>query len=289
MNPLLPKENSILLYISMIVFCACNEIKEQNPLVIDSLSITQQQASNDELNWQDQISLDSSIANGSQELATNVTFPELNQSLADFDSVKVKGETYYIAEGDLLLSRQELIQRLNFENLLGPIEGIEKKDTQKAVVIKDHKTGNIIKWTKFPLSFAIDQHSFSTIPNGYPNVRAAILKAVQDWQSACGVKMIYLEHLDNRPGIQAGSEVDFVVSYLPSDKKETIATSFFLQHQSREELYIFILYIGTLTMTRPAYSDMKLGIFLDSDTKKLLDLELCLPPAKNLQNRDNTA
>ncbi|MDB5131235.1 MAG: hypothetical protein JWR02_984 [Mucilaginibacter sp.] len=153
--------------------------------------------------------------------------------VSGFDTVHLHGTIYYIIEGDLLVTAEQLNDRLAKDSARQKIVADTTRKQpkhlfeQQTIIEFNTITLDTVKWTKFPIRFCIDKHSFATQAGGYDKVSASMRQAALDWQAMCGVKIVYVEALDDQVGIAAGADVDFVVSYKNFDNSGYVATSFF--------------------------------------------------------------
>jgi hypothetical protein len=122
--------------------------------------------------------------------------PLVTAQKAKLDTITIDGETLYIAEGDLLLSENEL--RAYVTRNQAP--DIRSSPPEELVAIL--QGGKIVRWKPgLVLSYCIVTSTFSAAE--YATVRDAMWQATRDWENACGVKFEHRADLDRGPGAGA--------------------------------------------------------------------------------------
>jgi hypothetical protein len=169
-----------------------------------------------------------------------------------FDTIRIAKSTYFLYQGDLLLTKQELVKKLldNFSKksiqdvLYDQKESGIKEEAEQLDLITgyDMATHDTIKWERFPIKYCIDKTSFNIVSGGYDSVKRNFLEATAEWEKLCKVKFIYVEGAD-RYNSSLRATVDFVVTYIPYNIKGFIATSFFPNDPiEKRKLYVFLKY-----------------------------------------------
>lgn len=163
--------------------------------------------------------------------------------MIDFDTIHAGGKIYYIVDGDIAISANQLYNRLLINNNTLKIQQ-PRQQIEKAIIIKDDK-GKIIKWPHFPINYCIDKRSFAGVPIGYNKIVQAAKTAAKEWADVSGVEFHYKSQLDNL-AVKIGTDVDFVIRYKANDEADFVALSFFPEDETaRHILFIYPLYWTT--------------------------------------------
>ncbi|HLM60409.1 MAG TPA: hypothetical protein VK308_06385 [Pyrinomonadaceae bacterium] len=115
-------------------------------------------------------------------------------------TVTIDGETFYIAEGDLLIDESQLpryaVQRAAAATA-PPVAEDAERSTMKAIAVSEN--GKIVRWKPgMVLSYCVLKRTFGD-ENNYELVRNNMQRAAWDWEGACGVKFEYRADLDESP------------------------------------------------------------------------------------------
>ena len=122
--------------------------------------------------------------------------PLVTTQKAKLDTITIDGETFYIAEGDLLLTESELRDYATRNQA----PGSPSSPPEELVAIL--QGGKIVRWKPgLVLSYCIVASTFSATE--YATVRQAMKLATSDWENACGVKFEHRADLDRGPGAGA--------------------------------------------------------------------------------------
>jgi hypothetical protein len=137
--------------------------------------------------------------------------------------------TYYVVEGDLRVTRDELRARLR-----NYLRSQEPQTAAEAALPKGHSSGELYVMTKdgvptkWPvgqrvLTYAIDHNSFT--PERYALIKDKMPRAIRDWVEACecGLSITHRPEFDADPNLD---QVTFIVTYTPNEPKY-IALAFF--------------------------------------------------------------
>ncbi|MDX1418170.1 MAG: hypothetical protein R3293_28480 [Candidatus Promineifilaceae bacterium] len=144
-------------------------------------------------------------------------------NLRNDESIQIvlNGKKFWVVEGDLLVSEAELFAYAR-RRVTRPQESIEERSR---LVVEVDEEQRIKRWSPgFIISFAVLRDTFPSA-NKYQIVVDSILRAVNDWESICGVKFDYLPELDDGQ-FAAAERPTFTVQWLTQIKK-FLALSFF--------------------------------------------------------------
>ncbi len=158
------------------------------------------------------------------EIETTDMYTQLKNSLK---TIEIDNVEYYIAEGDLLLDKDELLihsyeleakyrlSNLSHYPIMGSDEGI------LGIV----NNGKIVRWAPGKiLTYCVLKSTFRD-DEDYKVVKRNMRKATKDWEEVCGIRFKYLSDFDNSPEVQP-EEVVFPVRGINSRGK-FIASAFF--------------------------------------------------------------
>ena len=148
--------------------------------------------------------------------------------------VEIGGKTYYVTEGDLLTTEEELIpyakiqksrqdQYETFKSL-----GIDPAKTQggQSELISVTEGGRIVKWpANTVLTYCVLRGTFPD-ESKYRTVVENFGKAARGWEEICGVKFQHKQELDGSPGEARPNGVVFPVQFKDVGG-EFIAAAFF--------------------------------------------------------------
>jgi hypothetical protein len=155
----------------------------------------------------------------------NETLERLKKRLT---SVKVDGETFYIAEGDLLLDEDELLvyalqrQARDMQRLIGTTALTDRSGELLGIVVG----GKLVRWQiGLTLSYCVLKRSF-TSASEYEIVKRNVSQATADWERVCGIKFEHKRELDDSPINPSPAGVIFSVRQLDSGGR-FIASAFF--------------------------------------------------------------
>ncbi|MEQ9075880.1 MAG: CU044_2847 family protein [Sandaracinaceae bacterium] len=151
--------------------------------------------------------------------------------------VTLDGETYWVAEGDLLLDAHELrLYALDREDRGRFVEFGERprEGARELVGIRDDD-GALVRWPKpAVLRYCIRKEEFPGAQQ-HRLVREMMRIATDDWMAACGVSFVHEEALDE-PGTDR-TGLTFTVRYAKT--KGLIAAGFF-PHQPKHRHHVII-------------------------------------------------
>lgn len=121
-------------------------------------------------------------------------------------TIQIFGITYYIIEGDLLLSEREYFQYA-LEHVLGEEDG----PADHAKLIGEIVDGRYLRWPPgHVLRYAVIRASFSS-DERYRLVAENMAKAAKAWEDVCGVRFEHVQALDATPLMAPTDELSFVV------------------------------------------------------------------------------
>ncbi len=121
--------------------------------------------------------------------ASAETIAELKQRLR---KVEIDDHTYYVAEGDLLLTDDQLERYADGGQAHVPPPRRPMRDELIAIA----KDGKIVRWRPgLVLDYTIVKATFTT--EEYATVRANIKQATVDWQRTCGISFSHQIALDD--------------------------------------------------------------------------------------------
>jgi hypothetical protein len=151
----------------------------------------------------------------------------LNELKSRLKTVNVDGETYYVAEGDLLLDEDQLFlyslerKAKEMQRLIGTLEPIGREGELLGITVG----GKLVRWKPgLNLSYCVLKNTFTSEAE-YQLMRDNMLKATQDWEKTCGVKFEYKADLDNNTTTQP-ADVLFTVRQIDAGG-QFIAAAFF--------------------------------------------------------------
>lgn len=151
----------------------------------------------------------------------------LQEFLDKLPTVETGGTTkriYYVLEGDLRLTREEVRARLYSYASSPSVTQAQGAGSEELYVMM--KAGVLAKWPKGKraLSYAIERASFPT-PDHYQQLVDNFVKAAADWVSVCNCDLSFshLAQYDDNPSLGV---VTFVVKFVPGDRR-FIALGFF--------------------------------------------------------------
>lgn len=136
-------------------------------------------------------------------------FTTLQQTLRTID---YEGETYYVAEGDILLDEDELrLYALQREALVkerelkkqraalgfGEVAGVER-----SALLGVTREGKMVRWKDgLVLTYCVLKNTFTIgdTEQNYKMVKDNLKLAAGAWESVCGIKFQHVEELDDSP------------------------------------------------------------------------------------------
>lgn len=109
--------------------------------------------------------------------------------------VVIDDVTYYVAEGDLLLTEARLAAYADGGQANTPRPPRRKRDELVGVL----RGGRIVRWKPgLELTYTIRKSSFTEA--NYKTVRGAMQRATQAWEATCGVSFVHRVELDDGDG-----------------------------------------------------------------------------------------
>jgi hypothetical protein len=155
--------------------------------------------------------------------------------IGNFDTVKINNRVFYLAEGDILFTKDELLQRFN-QRLAYQQPKMEQKEF--VIIGYDYEKKDTIKWRKFPIKYSIDKKSFEDNGRSYDSIVARLSRATAQWHNICNVSFEYHPELDNKSPFPI-NKVDFLVIN-SNNTSSFVATSF--SPDKEQSLHYLILY-----------------------------------------------
>jgi|GEM_PF-2064846 len=150
------------------------------------------------------------------------TYPTLNDLMKIYDTVRVDNQDYFLVEGDILLTYQEIFPyHLGF---LSYVTDTSRFQSQK--LVGEIRNGNYVK-QEFPLNmrYSIIKSTFTN--QEYNIVKEAMYKAVSDWMATCNVNLKHIVNLDAElSGFSNPNDLTFVIKKV-NVNGNFIANSFF--------------------------------------------------------------
>jgi hypothetical protein len=143
-------------------------------------------------------------------------------------TVVVDGETFYVAEGDLLLDEDELevyavhrqARRLN--RLIASVDTVG----QRTELLGIKSDGRLVRWQPgLVLTYCVLKQSF-TQQSEYELVRENMRRATEEWENTCGIQFEHRADLDGSNITPRPDGVVFVVRQLDAGGRY-IAAAFF--------------------------------------------------------------
>jgi hypothetical protein len=145
-------------------------------------------------------------------------------------SVLIDGNAFYVVEGDLLLTTDQLLAYA-FDRAAGQAAADNLARSQQALIGITDDSNRIVRWKKgLVLTYCVRKDTFTT-DEQYQRVVAAMRQATGDWEATCGVNFAYLPEFDtgNPPapgqvlfdvrGYDAGGRY-VAVSFFPNDQPD---------------------------------------------------------------------
>ncbi len=146
-----------------------------------------------------------------------------------FDTLKVNNIVYYIVEGDLLLTEEEVFDHIKIKN--------KPSQNNKIVVTRINGKLSTIE-NPDDIRYAIIKESFSS--SEYPKVVQYMHKATTGWAGICNVRFNHVQELDDRLSPNANPDnLTFVVEKLKVQKDNLLASAFYPNYE-KERRRIFI-------------------------------------------------
>jgi hypothetical protein len=157
--------------------------------------------------------------------ATEDPIETFKQTLSTID---VDGQTFFVAEGDILLDSDEVIvyavqrQAQDLQRLVGTVALSPGSGDLLGITV-----GNkLVRWqVGLTLTYCVLKRSFTSDAD-YEAVKANMLSATKDWENVCGIKFQHNPELDDSPVTPPPSGVIFSVRQLNSNGN-FIASAFF--------------------------------------------------------------
>jgi predicted SprT family Zn-dependent metalloprotease len=175
----------------------------------------------------------------SNAATTRAIYEEVFRKPFDSEAIKAymnvlpKAGDYFVVEGDLLMTEQELRAYI-VDKSLG--EKVAKPDSAELLVSTHNGKRDYYKeLSQRSLTYAVDRQSFASVQQ-YNQVVANVKRAGSDWEAvcpACGVRFVYQPQFDSGPSHQ---QVNFIVRRF-SDEGKYIAASFF-PHDDPDRRYL---------------------------------------------------
>jgi hypothetical protein len=160
-------------------------------------------------------------------------------------TVTIDGETFYIAEGDLLIDEAQLPRYAVQRAAAATAPPIAENDANgRSSLLAVSENGKIVRWKPGTvLSFCVLKSTFGD-QNNYETVRNNMLAATWDWESTCGVKFEHRADLDDSP-TNAPAGVLFTVREVEANGRFIAAAFFPNDPQIRRRLVIDPSYYTT--------------------------------------------
>jgi hypothetical protein len=158
----------------------------------------------------------------------------LQRSLAR-KTVEVDGETYFVAEGDLLLDADQLVEYAKQRALLESSNEIQRELAALGVprITMDgtaaltgiSQNGKLVRWEEgLVLTYCVLRRTFGTRAE-YELARRTMQQATTDWENTCGIQFEHRSQLDDSATTQVAGVV-FTVRKLDAGGR-FIAAAFF--------------------------------------------------------------
>lgn len=115
-------------------------------------------------------------------------------------TVTIDGETFYVAEGDLLIDETRLPRYAVQRAAAATAPPVAEDDTEgRSRLLAVSENGKIVRWKPGTvLSFCVLKSTFGD-QNKYETVRNNMLAATWNWEETCGVKFEHRADLDDSP------------------------------------------------------------------------------------------
>tara|TARA_A100000171_G_scaffold35638_2_gene34186 strand:- start:4349 stop:5353 length:1005 start_codon:yes stop_codon:yes gene_type:complete len=152
----------------------------------------------------------------------NLFYPNWNDFLGFYDTVHLRGEMYFVIQGDMLLTKEDIAQ-YHLKSLILEQEVFEGRAQKLVGEIRDGDTVKINN--PRDLSYAIRKMSFTD--EEYILVKENMAQAVRDWQAVCNIKFFHKSEVDTKlDEFSNPREVTFVIEKV-NVSGNFIASSFF--------------------------------------------------------------
>jgi hypothetical protein len=167
---------------------------------------------------------------------TTLTRSLYDQTLADpfdeaiFDrflrsstSVTIEGRNYYVLEGDLPLTKEQVRARLLFQ-----AQGSQPATTPSGELLVVLSDGKPAFWPKAArtLTYAVHRSSFPSAET-YQLVCANLSSAAQEWEQVCPECGLTIQHRADFDAAPTSGNTTFVVAFVPTLSRGYVALSFF--------------------------------------------------------------
>jgi hypothetical protein len=152
------------------------------------------------------------------EVLQNLNDPQVFQRfLNKLPTITVGQEkrTYYVIEGDLRVTAEELRARLS--SYAHGAQPASRSSSDELYVMT--RNGKPVKWEKGDrkLTYAVNRKSFS--PDQYKSLVDALPKAADEWVKACPECGLSFEHRPEHDASPSLDKVTFIVTYVPNDPR----------------------------------------------------------------------
>ena len=172
--------------------------------------------------------------------------PMLDKLKSGLKTVTIDGETFYIAEGDLLIDEKQLSRYARQREAAAtkpPVNEGEPEDGRSQLLAVS-ENGRIVRWKPGTvLSFCVLKRTFGD-QGKYESVRNNMLTATWDWEATCGVKFEHRADLDDSP-TEAANDVLFTVREVDAAGRFIAAAFFPNDPRNRRRLVIDPSYYTT--------------------------------------------
>lgn len=165
---------------------------------------------------------------------TNKDGADIRKRLAP-KQVEIDGEKYWVAEGDLLLDRDQLDEYIAQQDILRQQRDLRQQarehgmapapTTSRTELVAVVQNGKLVRWKDGKvLSYAILRNTFAD-DREYREIRQAMEASTDAWQRTCGIKFRHRTSLDKSPTTRVEG-VTFTVRKLDAGGR-FIAAAFF--------------------------------------------------------------
>ncbi len=172
-------------------------------------------------------------------------FVSFEEFKASFSSLIINNEMFYLAEGDLFLTEEDLTN--HYYRLIDEFH-FPAMFKKPSIVIYHRKRGDVKISDPLNINFAIVKESFND--REYLQIQSSVKQAISDWEKVCNVDFHYREELDTKVRLDiTPRELSFIIQK-PDYNFKAIAKAPFPNHKRK----IRQLLISSDFFNNPHYS-----------------------------------
>lgn len=157
--------------------------------------------------------------------------PDETDLAANFDTIYLGGELFYVVQGDLLLRPKEALKHWF------AVHEYHTEGHSDRKLVGERRNGKVVKWpSPENIRFAVVKSSFSSTAE-YDSIVKYFTTATKDWEGICNVKFTYEKSLDT--DLKYGdnpANLDFVVQYEGAVYRAPLASAFFPYNSKKDRV-----------------------------------------------------